>query len=194
MAQVFSPRHRESTGTCKRRVTPLRVLINEPRVQRRPLTRLTFGSLDSTPSIFNHKESLSASPPRLSPLSFLLRSRSPAIYTYLRSLPVSSIIRMSVPTLVVVHLSQCATVSSFADKSERNSIVIFVETRSFDIAPFDFPQESHVRLKVKPEGSSFSEAFAIRFCSGRSAVRRCVSLSNVKCRCADGARDRRLTI
>lgn len=45
-------------------VTLLRVLINEPRAPSSPCPT-SFSPLDSTPSIFNHKE-VSAPPPRLS--------------------------------------------------------------------------------------------------------------------------------
>lgn len=47
-------------------VTLLRVLINEPRAPSSPYPT-SFSPLDSTPSIFNHKE-VSAPPPRLSRL------------------------------------------------------------------------------------------------------------------------------
>lgn len=62
-------------------VTLLRVLINEPRAPSSPYPT-SFSPLDSTPSIFNHKEVSAPPPPRLSRLLLW-----PVIATYIYTRP-----------------------------------------------------------------------------------------------------------
>lgn len=82
---LFSPRYLSSLCYSKIQrarvngVTPLRVLINEPRA---PSSPYSFSPLDSTPSIFNHKEVSALLPPRL---SRLLLWPVIATYVYTRS-------------------------------------------------------------------------------------------------------------
>lgn len=83
----FSPRYVSSLCYSKIQrarvngVTLLRVLINEPRASSSPYPT-SFSPLDSTPSIFNHKEVSAPPPPRL---SRLLLWPVIATYVYTRS-------------------------------------------------------------------------------------------------------------
>lgn len=73
-------------------VTLLRVLINEPRAPSSPYPT-SFSPLDSTPSIFNHKEVSAPPPPQLSRLLLW-----PVIATYILVL-LSSFVSLSILTI-----------------------------------------------------------------------------------------------